>query len=246
MRSSKLSFYCMWQRERAHPVAILYHGYFIFPRPKNSLTRPAFHFSRLFLGDPAGNTDLGCLLSWPHYYGQADTGSFARNSYWPDSSYPQVVTCTACQGCLKRCWLISAPFDDLLPKKSVPTMQFRGLLLRCKKCTQIWCQQTEVCCLLCCFTQNCLSQDRQTTPDISLDRFASGRARIYLKILSESPGVAESAGCNNSKCLVTSMWVFYSAWYTNRSFKYMYLYSENYFIFFIATVNVHLKFDVGV
>ena len=66
MRSSKLSFYCMWQRERAHPVAILYHGYFIFPRPKNSLTRPAFHFSRLFLGDPAGNTDLGCLLSWPN------------------------------------------------------------------------------------------------------------------------------------------------------------------------------------
>ena len=33
---------------------------------------------------------------------------------------------------------------------------------------------------------------------------------------------------------------------SNRSFKYMYLYSENYFIFFIATVNVHLKFDVGV
>ena len=55
----------MWQSERAHPVAILYHEIFIFPRPKNSLTRPGFHFSRLFLGDPAGNTDLGCLLSWP-------------------------------------------------------------------------------------------------------------------------------------------------------------------------------------
>ena len=49
-----------------HPVAILYHGDFIFSGPKNSLTRPAFHFSRLFLGDPAGNTDLGCLLSWPY------------------------------------------------------------------------------------------------------------------------------------------------------------------------------------
>ena len=31
-----------------------------------------------------------------------------------------------------------------------------------------------------------------------------------------------------------------------KSYKYMYLYSENYIIFYIATVNVHLKFDVGV
>ena len=56
----------MWRRERANPVAILYHVYFIFLRPKNSLTRPAFNFSRVFSGDPAGNTELGCLLSWPY------------------------------------------------------------------------------------------------------------------------------------------------------------------------------------
>ena len=159
-----------------------------------------------------------CLISWKQFDTQSIMSLLWAGRYWIICE-EFLLTCTAHQGFLKRCWLVSAPFDDLLPKNSVPTTQFRGLLLRCKKCTQIQCQQTEVCCLLCCFTPNCLSQDKQTTPDISLDRFASGRVRIYLEILSESPGVVESAGCNNSKYLVISKWVFYSAWYTFVSFS---------------------------
>ena len=48
---------------------------------------------------------------------------------------------------------------------------------------------------------------------------------------------AETSSCQESDV----SWVL-----SNGSFKYMYSYSENYYIFYIATVNVHLKFDVGV